>query len=371
MGKYGKRRVVDPNPLHYNLGLIGESGSGKTTVIKEMCEKLAGEDGYLFLECGREDGDEAITGIVSEPVETWSKFMDVTKDIIDNKDADYPNLQIVIIDTYDQLMELAEKEVIRQNNVKFPDKRCDTINGAFGGFGAGQDKAISLVQDRLWALKEVGVHFCIIGHVKVRDVVDPVTENTYSTLTTNMNQRYFNAIKTKLHFLGVLNIDRQIVKEKTGRKNIVTKQEETKNKVKNESRFITFRDDNYAIDSKSRFADIVPRIPLSSDALIKALKDAIEAERAKGSGTPVTQQPADDVPETSAPAADVVPDASETDEDLEGQREALVNEFKTYATDPMARKLVKAYREEHGYGFTDPRMPVQDIKNMLEQVKHA
>lgn len=37
-------------------------------------------------------------------------------------------------------------------------------------------------------------------------------------LTTNMSQKYFNAIKTKVHFLGVAAIDRKIVKEKTGKK---------------------------------------------------------------------------------------------------------------------------------------------------------
>lgn len=47
---YGKKNVIKINPLEYNLGLIGESGVGKTTIIKEVCERLAGEDGYMFLE---------------------------------------------------------------------------------------------------------------------------------------------------------------------------------------------------------------------------------------------------------------------------------------------------------------------------------
>lgn len=53
--------------------------------------------------------------------------------------------------------------------------------------------------------------------------------------------------------------------------------------ITSESRKITFRDDSYSIDSKSRFADIVPEIEFSSDALIKALTDAIKAEASKGS----------------------------------------------------------------------------------------
>ena len=61
---YGIKNVVKIDPLAYNIVLIGESGIGKTTIIKEMCEKLTGSnDGYLFLECGKEDGADAIQGI--------------------------------------------------------------------------------------------------------------------------------------------------------------------------------------------------------------------------------------------------------------------------------------------------------------------
>lgn len=149
----------------------------------------------------------------------------------------------------------------------------------------GEDKVIEIILDKLWQLKQVGVSFIIIGHTKTRDIEDPTTGETYSILTTNISQRYFNAIKTKLHFLGVAYIDREIVKVKTGKKNVVTKKEEEKGKIMSESRRITFRDDNYSIDSKSRFAEIVNEIPLDSDAFIKALKDAIMAEHQKGDKT--------------------------------------------------------------------------------------
>ena len=49
-----------------------------------------------------------------------------------------------------------------------------------------------------------------------------------------------------------------------------------------ESRVISFRDNTYSVDSKSRFADIVDRISFSSDEFIKAMKDAIIAEAHKG-----------------------------------------------------------------------------------------
>ena len=48
--KYGCKNKLKVNPLAYNLMLIGESGIGKTTVIKEYCDRLA-PDKYIFLEC--------------------------------------------------------------------------------------------------------------------------------------------------------------------------------------------------------------------------------------------------------------------------------------------------------------------------------
>lgn len=281
--KFGEKREICIDPLAYNIGLIGESGIGKSTVIKEVCEKLVGDDGYIALDIGKEDGHDAINGIVSAKIPDWATFKEFCDDVIENKLTDYKDLRVVILDTFDQLLEITEPEVIRMHNRANPDKpKITSIKAAFGGFMAGEDKAIQLVLDKLWELKAVGVSFIAIGHTKKKDVDDPITGESYSILTTNMSQRYFNALKTKLHFLGVAYIDREIVKQKTGKKNIVTKEEEVKGRVLSESRRISFRDDNYSVDSKSRFADIVDEIPLDADAFIKALKDAILAEHSKG-----------------------------------------------------------------------------------------
>ena len=292
--KYGKKNEIKVNPLAYNLALIGESGIGKTTVIKEYCEKLA-PDAYIFLEIGKEDGADAINGINYLNCPEWDMdydedtnsigFNTFIEDVIDNRSTDWKDLKVVVVDTCDELFAIAEPEVISMHNKDNPNKRVKSIKAAFGGFQAGEDKAIEIVLDRLWALKKVGVSFIVIGHTKTRNVTDPITGEDYMQLTTNMTQKYFNAIKTKVHFLGVAAIDREIIKEKTGKKNIVTGQDIKKGVVKGETRKITFRDDNFVIDSKSRFSDIVESIPLDSDALIKAITDAIENELKKSGKT--------------------------------------------------------------------------------------
>lgn len=282
---YGKLNKIVPDVFAYNSCLIGEGGIGKTTVVKEMLSKHLGDDGYLFAEVGKEDGGDAISNINYINTPDWNSEYDelnnsvgfklLIDDIIENKDTDYPNLRVLVVDTYDQLREIVEPEIVRRHNKEHPDKRVISIKAAFGGYMTGEDMADDLILDMLWELKKVGVHFFTIGHTKMREIVDSITGETYTQLTTDMSMRSFNKLKTKLHFLGVAHIDREIVKEKKLNKNV--------NAIKSETRKITFRDDNYALDSKSRFADIVNEIPLDADALYDALYNAIEAEANKGS----------------------------------------------------------------------------------------
>lgn len=282
MGKFGKKVEISINPLDYNICILGESKIGKTTIAKEMCEKLVGENGYIHLDIGREEGASAIEGIVSERIEDWSKLKEVVEDIVENKESDYKDLKVVIFDTLDELIILAENESIRQWNRTHMDKKADTINSAWGGFGKGQDFASNLIIDTIWELKKVGVSSIVIGHVKRSDITDPATQETFSKLTADTTQRYFNVIKNKMHFVALAYIDREIVKEKTGRKNVVTKKDIEINKTVKESRVISFRDDTYSVDSGSRFADIIDRISFDSDEFINAMQDAINKEKSKG-----------------------------------------------------------------------------------------
>jgi hypothetical protein len=122
-----------------------------------------------------------------------------------------------------------------------------------------------------------------------------------------MMQKYFNGIKTKMHVVGMACIDREIIKESTGRQNVVTKKDITKNKVVAESRKIIFRDDDYGVDSKSRFANIIDQIPLDTDEFIKALKDAIKAAK----NNPISKKSVKSTPK-SQPKEEVVEDESDT-----------------------------------------------------------
>ena len=283
--KYGKKNIIKIDPLAYNLALIGESGVGKTTLAKEVCEKLVGEDGYLICNLGMEDGVSAIAGAIYEDVPEWDVFEEMVEDIIENKTTDYKSLKVLVLDTIDELFRIVEPEVIRLHNKENPDKKVKSIKQAFGGYMRGEDKAIELFLEKVAELKRVGVNVFIIGHTKRRTMTDPITGLEYDMITTNMSNRYFNAVKTKLHVLGVASIDREITREKTGKQVMVgkSKKDEIIGRIQSEARKITFRDDNFTIDSKSRFASITDSIEFNSEEFINAIEEAIKLEHEKQS----------------------------------------------------------------------------------------
>lgn len=297
MGKFGKRNNVNLDILSYNIMLLGESGAGKTTLINDVCTKYTGNpEAVLFLEIGSERGADAIEGINYINCPEWDMeydeldnaagFMTVCEDIIENKTTDYPELRAVVWDTLDQLINIAEAEVIRMWNKEcraagHPEKMAKTINGCYSGYGRGEKKAIEMMIDVMNRLRRVGVATIIIGHVKTKQVEDVFTGMSYQTLTSDQQQNYFNAIRKNLHFLGLLYIDRELAAEKTGKKVFGTNKDETINRVVNEARRIRFRDDGAVVDCKSRFADIVPEIDCDADQFIKALTDAIKTEQSK------------------------------------------------------------------------------------------
>lgn len=309
---YGKKNVISADLSRLIFGLLGEPGIGKTTTIYQMAEKEFGEDGYLLLDVGSEWGSEYINGVVAEQTETFKKFLEVTNDIIKNKDKEYPNLKVVILDTIDALFEIGEPYLVKLYNQEHMGEKnfkpASTINAAEGGFMKGQDRLIEIVIDQLVKLRKVGVGFWYTGHVKRRSNDDAFSGETYDMITTNMSQRYFAAIRNKSHAIGIAYIDRTLTQQEVGKENPITKEKKTITRVVSESRKVKFRDDSYTADSKSRLESITEEVLLDTDELLKALKDAISAANSKPSATK---------PNKPAPAPAPIEEDGFDQEDLE------------------------------------------------------
>ena len=284
---YGKKNIISTDLSKLILGLLGEPGIGKTSTIYKMAEEEFGDEGYLLLDIGSEWGSEYINGVVAEQTETFKKFLEVTNDIIKNKDTEYPNLKVVICDTIDALFEIGEPYLVKLYNQEHMGEKnfkpASTINAAEGGFMHGQDRLIEIVIDQIVKLRKVGVGFWYTGHVKRRSNDDAFSGETYDMITTNMSQRYFAAIRNKSHAIGIAYIDRTLTQQEVGKENPITKEKKTITRVVSESRKVKFRDDSYTADSKSRLANITEEVLLDPEDILKALKEAISSANGNAS----------------------------------------------------------------------------------------
>jgi len=368
---FGKKNVVSQDLADYSIMLMGESGIGKTTTMYKVCQKEFGDDGYILLNMGREDGVSAINGVVYEDVENWKKFAAIVNDIVKNKETDYPNLKVLVIDTLDQLLEITEPEVIamwnRENLGKDGFVPAKTLAATWNGFGRDQDKVIQVVWDMIWKLRKVGVQVWFTAHTKTRELTDALTNMTFTTISSNMMQKYFNGFKTKISVCAMAVIDRTIETQGTGRKNLVTKKEIKVNHVVDERRKIVFRDDNYSVDSKSRFANIVDEIPLDADLFIEALHDALKAEAGENTETKpkkkatkkVAEVKSDPFPEEFENA--VVDDVGEEQEFPENIAKEVAALFKACKDKELKAEIADTI---HEYGKSIKDVPEEELKEM-------
>jgi hypothetical protein len=345
------------------VGIMAPSGFGKTTLMYQICEKEFGSDGYIVLDMGTEDGVSAIEGVVAESVPTWKKMKEVVDDIVKNKDSDYPDLKVVVLDTLDAAFEIAEAYTIdawnRENISKKDFTKSTSINSVEGGFGKGMDRVIDTVKKEITKLEKVGVKTYWTSHVKEKDQSDLFTGANYTSLTANMPMKYFNSIKNSSHVIGFGYFDRSIEKQEVGDANPMTKKKKERKAVIDETRKIKFRDDALVADAKSRFKYITDEINLDCDEFIQAIKDAIEAERKNGGVAPTTKKTT--AKKTTKKSESVV---KEEDDELMAQLKSVVEKAEE---DPEIEAMEEQIEAEDGVPF-DIEDEVEDIFDEEEEV---
>jgi hypothetical protein len=366
--KFGKKNIVNRDLFSYNVYLLGDSGIGKSTLMANVMTKFCDDEEYIILNCGKEDGLKAINGVVWDQIDSYKDFAAFVKDVVENKETDYAKLRCVVIDTIDQLFYCSEKAVIdmwnRQNIGTKDFKPATTMNSAWNGFGKAEDKNIELILDLIWKLKAVGVAVWLVGHTRRRDNVDPITGLTYSTVTASMMTRYFEGVKTKMDICAICYINREMATKEYGKENVVTKKKKQVNEITSEARRIAFRSDNYVLDSKARFTDIVSEVPMDADAFVKAIQDAIDAaagetkaapahKKAKLAPAPVEEEDDEEIiDDIEEEIEDEAPfDVEEDDDDLFAEDE---EDFDPVAVRTEIRNLNKA-------GTSDQKKAVKAI----------
>lgn len=379
MGKFGKRVNVATDLSKYMIGVMAPSGFGKTTLMYQMCEKEFGPDGYIILDMAQEDGVAALQGAVAEKVTTWKKMREVVDDIVKNKATDYPNLKVVILDTLDAAFEAAEQYAVdtfnRDNMGKQGFTKASSINSVEGGFGRGLEKVIEYVKKEIVRLQGVGVGVYWTAHVKEKDQVDLFTGAQYTTLTANMSMKYFSAIRNSSHIVAFGYFDRSIEKQAVGDVNPITKKAKERKSVLAEARKLKFRDDAMIADAKSRFSEITDEIDLDADLFINAIKEAIEAERAKGGASaPKTTKKSTPAPVIVEPEEEDVPpfdvdEFEDKESNMEVDFDAIRTEIKNKARAQKKTSDVKAIMVEAGYKKIDEVEDLNLLTKMLEALE--
>ena len=384
MAKFGTRVKVNNDMSSYIIGVVAPSGFGKSTLMKNVAEKLYGQDGYICADFGQEDGYSAIHGAVVEKCPNWKHFKLMVDDIVKNKDTDYAALKIIIWDTLDAAFECAEKFSIDSFNKEHLGEQgfrpASSINSVDGGFGNGLNRCISVVKKEIDRLKSVNVGCWFTAHCKERDQSDLFSGATYTQLTASLTNKYFGSIQNISHIIGFGYFSREMQHVEVGKENPITKKKKSREEVTKEERRIRFRDSDYICAAKSRFADIEPEINLDCDEFISAIQSAINS----ASGENVSSTPKKSTKPTpiSEPDPEENPEVSDEDFDIFGddetprEEEAVVPVDKDTLTsiranfksaDPNTKSQVKAVLSNYNGKLSSEMRPsdVEKIKEIL------
>ena len=374
---FGKKVVVKTDMSDYIIGVIAPSGFGKSTLMFQTCDKLYGDDGYLAIDFGLENGYGAIQGAMVEKCVTWDHFEEVVNDIVQNKEKEYPNLKVIICDTLDTAFECAEAYCIKKYNREHLGeqgfKKATTINQAYGGWGGGYDATIKIFKDSILKLRSVGVGMFYTAHCKEKEFADMFTGATYSQLTASMTNRYFNAIKDISYVIGFGYYSRDVEHKDVGKTNPVTNKKKGRDEITAECRKIKFRDDAYLVDAKSRFAQIVPEINLDVDEFIGAIQGAITSASAESVPLKASAKKKETIPEEyndDSPEEDVAVNASNEEEYTEEEVKSLLKKIRTEFShaDIEIKKEVKKMLIENGDGTLNENLPISVLEKIYEVV---
>lgn len=255
--------------MHY---IRGVKKVGKTTLFYELINKLFKGDMNkgLLISTGDEDGYKTLDGLVVARASNWTELTEIIDELVENKEDN--DFKFIAIDTVDELFNIGVSEVLRLHKKKYNEK-CETLNAALGGYGAGREKLKELVREQISRLKQAGYGIFAIGHTKLRDVKEKGKSEAYQQLTTSLNFDYDSVIADKADIVATISIDKDIVDVQNIDVGGKTKQVGSIGGI---TRWIHFRDDDFNVDCGVRFANIVDKVELSAENYIKAITDAIK-----------------------------------------------------------------------------------------------
>lgn len=264
---------------------------GKTTLFRDVVmEKYGDPSKGLLVGCGSEIGYSLLDNLNCTQVETYAELIELGQWLIDKKGIEH-DIEMVAFDTVDELVLMADKETIARYE-KDSQKKCRSIKGAFGGFGAGnQYTANNIIKPYMAALKKAGFGIWAIAHTSMKTIKNKgdIEEDGYQMLTSNLEKNAESAFGDIFDVTLTGVIDRNFnTKVKDGFNGKKVKE----NFVTDEIRKLYFRGTS-VIDAGGRFADgSVPEYLVFDKGnmaaeFIKTVEEGIE--KSKTDFTPVNK----------------------------------------------------------------------------------
>lgn len=354
--KRAKVNKISMDLSNYYYYIQGVQKSGKTTFARDFILEMCGNDPEqgILLAIGKEKGYKALDDINALDVEAWKTFSDVIDELIETKKEN--GIQYVFIDTLDELIPLAEKEVMKMS-VKATGKPCKTFNSAFGGYGQPRIELRKLVDEKLSMLdKHFGLF--VLGHTKLKTIKEQgkLEDQEYQKLSSNLNADYHNIVAHKADVIGTVVVEKEVDDKRVS-------------KVKT---MIYFRDNGF-IEAGCRFGKIDEKVEFNAPNFIKAIQDAIK----NTSSTKVTSdEMAKIATEEKTQREKVIEDTATNDVDEPISEEVNIEEInrETFAkikplylsTTRESKGKIKEILEDFGYAKFDLTAPVEMFEQVLE-----
>ena len=259
----GKRHTIKLDIKNYLHLIIGDRKIGKTGLIADLAKDIYGDiDKLLIVSVGKEKAYEAIDNAIYEEPQNWQELMDIVDELIKNEDK--YDFDIVSFDTIDEIIPMAEEEVMRMHTIAYKETP-KSFNSAFGGYGEPRKKLNGLIDELLIKLDKIKGRRCVmlIGHNKVRPIKSKLDIEDYYVVSSNLPFDYFNTFAYKCpiicNIIEDVNVDDGVLKEK--------------------ARQMYFRDNGF-VEAGSRFSEMPIKVPYGAkeyhDAVLSGIKASID-----------------------------------------------------------------------------------------------
>lgn len=363
MGKLWGKNEVKVDIASYMHYIRGVKKVGKTTLFNDIVSIISKGDMSkgLLISLGDEDGYKTLDGLIVAKASDWQELTEIIDELVENKKDN--NFDFIGLDTVDELFNIATDEVLRLHKKK-NNKVAETLNAAFGGYGAGREKLKELVREQIARLKNSGYGIFAIGHTKLRSIKEKGTEDEYQQLTTSLNFDYDSVIADKADIVATISIDKDIVDFKDVSVGGTTKQIGSIGGV---TRWIHFRDDNFNVDCGARFSNIVDKVELSAENYINAVEDAIKNSAKGKSEVEIKEMRKKEVKEREKKAEKYVEDLSKFNVEENVKLIATIQENFTKANAETKAKIKEVMAANGIESFKNPEdTPTKGLQEIVE-----